>query len=127
MTDRRVDLDEMGRLGARPALSRRLPYPVVGHARDLRPEHAPAGGKRLRIEPRGARLGGRDGGGVDPARPALRWEQTASDYRFEPARGKGSHGRLWVGDRFTTVRHGELKPGTFRNMLRQLEIVKESF
>ena len=49
------------------------------------------------------------------------------DCRFEPARGKGSHGRLWVGDRFTTVRRGELKPGTFRNMLRQLGIVKESF
>jgi len=49
------------------------------------------------------------------------------DYRFEPTRGKGSHGRLWVGDRFTTVRHGELKPGTLRNMLRQLRIMKESF
>ena len=48
-------------------------------------------------------------------------------YRFEAAHGKGSHGRLWVGRRFTTVRHGELGPGTFRNMLRQLEIAKEDF
>lgn len=49
------------------------------------------------------------------------------EYRFEPAHGKGSHGRLWVGGRFATVRHGELKPGTFRNMLRQLGIAKEDF
>ncbi len=47
--------------------------------------------------------------------------------RFEAAHGKGSHGRLWVEGRFTTVRHGELRPGTFRNMLRQLQIAKEDF
>ncbi len=49
------------------------------------------------------------------------------EYRFEPTRGTGSHGRLWVGGRFTTVRHGELKPGTFRSMLRQLGIGKGDF
>ena len=49
------------------------------------------------------------------------------EYRFEAAHGKGSHGRLWVGRRFTTVRHGALTPGTFRNMSRQLEIAKEDF
>ena len=49
------------------------------------------------------------------------------EYRFEAARGKGSHGRLWIARRFTTVRHGELGPGTFRNMLRQLEIAEEDF
>ena len=34
---------------------------------------------------------------------------------------------LYVGERRTVVRHGELKPGTLRNMLRQLEIRKEDF
>ena len=34
------------------------------------------------------------------------------DYRFEPARGKGSHGRLWVGDRFTTVRSSRGRSAT---------------
>ncbi len=80
----------------------------------------------LQIELRGATL--RIVTAAEFIRRARRYARSNSlEYRFEPARGKGSHGRLWVGDRFTTVRHGELKPGTFRNMLRQLEIAKESF
>ena len=42
-------------------------------------------------------------------------------------RSKGSHGRLWVGRRFTMVARGELKPGTFHNMLKQLGIRQEDF
>ena len=38
--------------------------------------------------------------------------------------GKGSHARLYVGDRFTTLkdRRKEIGPGLLRAMLRQLEI-----
>ena len=48
-------------------------------------------------------------------------------FSFDARRGKGSHGVLYVGDRRTVVQHGELKPGTLRNMLRQLDIPKEDF
>jgi mRNA interferase HicA len=48
-------------------------------------------------------------------------------YRFDPRHGKGSHGMLYVGDRRTTVKQGELAAGTFRNMLQQLDIAKEEF
>ena len=53
--------------------------------------------------------------------------RTGQKYRLEPNRGKGSHQRLWIGRRFTTVQRGELKPGTFRAMLKQLNINKENF
>ena len=46
---------------------------------------------------------------------------------FDPRRGKGSHARLQIGQRFTMVPYGELKPGTFRNLLRQLGIDQEDF
>ena len=46
-------------------------------------------------------------------------------FEFDRSRGKGSHGVLKVGGRRTTVKHGELKPGTLRSMLRQLDIPKE--
>ena len=42
--------------------------------------------------------------------------------RFEPRRGKGSHGRLYFGDRFTTVkdRRKEIGQGLLSAMLNQL-------
>ena len=42
--------------------------------------------------------------------------------RFESRRGKGSHGRLYYGSRFTTVkdRRKEIGPGLLRKMLRDL-------
>ena len=44
--------------------------------------------------------------------------------RFEPRRGKGSHGRLYLGDRFTTVknRRKEISLGLLAAMLRQLRL-----
>ena len=47
--------------------------------------------------------------------------------RFEPRRGKGSHGRLYLGDRFTTVkdRRKEIGPGLLAAMLRQLRLSRE--
>ena len=46
---------------------------------------------------------------------------------FDSKRGKGSHGTLHLSGRFTVVQRGELKPGTLRNMLKQLDIPKEEF
>jgi predicted RNA binding protein YcfA (HicA-like mRNA interferase family) len=47
--------------------------------------------------------------------------------RFDTDHGKGSHGMLYIGHRRTVVQRGELKPGTFRAMLKQLGIPKEDF
>ena len=45
---------------------------------------------------------------------------------FEPGRGKGSHGRLRYGDRFTTLkdRRKEIGPGLLTAMLGQLGLSK---
>ena len=47
--------------------------------------------------------------------------------RFEPRKGKGSHGRLYFGARFTTVknRRKEIGPGLLAAMLRQLELSRD--
>ena len=46
-------------------------------------------------------------------------------YSFDPQKGRGSHGRVTVGDRFTTVKKGEFGPGLLRKMLRDLDIERE--
>lgn len=48
-------------------------------------------------------------------------------YRWVPERGSGSHGTLYVGDRFTVVKDlkKELGPGLLSDMLKQLGIGKE--
>lgn len=45
---------------------------------------------------------------------------------FDPGRGKGSHGRLYYGDRFTTLkdRKKEIGPGLLAAMLAQLGLTK---
>ncbi len=66
--------------------------------------------------------------GTEFIRRARRYaKKTKQECRLEPSHGKGSHQRLWVGRNFTTVPNGELKPGLFRAMLRQLDIGKEDF
>ncbi len=42
--------------------------------------------------------------------------------RFEPRHGKGSHGRLWYGNQFTTIkdRRKEIGKGLRTAMLKQL-------
>jgi len=49
--------------------------------------------------------------------------------RFDPERGKGSHGQLHYGDRRTTVknRRKEIRPGLLAEMLRQLGISREQW
>jgi mRNA interferase HicA len=48
-------------------------------------------------------------------------------YRWVPERGSGSHGTLYVGDRYTIVKDlkKELGPGLLSDMYKQLGIRKE--
>ena len=48
-------------------------------------------------------------------------------FRFDPSVGKGSHGRLHVGGRFTTVPRKELGKGLLAAMLKDLGIDGEAF
>ena len=54
-------------------------------------------------------------------------KRTRQDCRFEKGPGKGSHGRLWIGDRFTTVKRSDIGPGLLAAMLSQLHIDKKDF
>ena len=47
--------------------------------------------------------------------------------RFEPRRGKGSHGRLYYGDRFATVKdlRKEIGQGLLAALVRQLGISRD--
>ena len=51
-------------------------------------------------------------------------KQRGVAFSWEPRHGKGSHGRLLFGDRFTTVKHGEIGPGLLSAMLKQLGLKK---
>ena len=53
--------------------------------------------------------------------------KTELEFRFDPTRGKGSHGRLYIGSRFTTVKQGELSKGILAAMLRQPGIDRKEF
>ncbi len=49
------------------------------------------------------------------------------EVRFEQHRGKGSHGTLYVGDKYTVVkdRKKEIGIGLYNAMLKQLGLAKE--
>ncbi len=49
------------------------------------------------------------------------------EWRFDPARGKGSHGRFYLGTRETTVQHGEISRPMLFEMLRQPGINHREF
>lgn len=49
------------------------------------------------------------------------------DFESDPRAGKGSHGRFWLGERLTTVKHGELSKALVRKMLRDLDVDPEDF
>ena len=53
--------------------------------------------------------------------------KTGQDFRYYPGHGKGSHGRVYVGFRYTTVQQGELGRGMLAAMLRQLGIDRREF
>ncbi|MEE8270906.1 MAG: type II toxin-antitoxin system HicA family toxin [Alphaproteobacteria bacterium] len=48
------------------------------------------------------------------------------EFRWDESRGKGSHGTVYVGNRRTTVKLGELKPGYVRLMLDQLGLLADA-
>jgi len=52
----------------------------------------------------------------------LRYEAKSAglEFRVDKAAGKGSHYRVYVGSRFTTVQSGELTPFLIRRIRRQL-------
>jgi len=54
---------------------------------------------------------------------------TGTPVRFESRSGKGSHGRLYYGLKFTTVkdRKKEIRPGLLHAMLNQLELTIDDF
>ena len=49
------------------------------------------------------------------------------EFYFDPAKGKGSHGTVYVGDREAQVQHGEIATGTLMSMFRDLGIDKRDF
>ena len=49
------------------------------------------------------------------------------EYRFDRRHGKGSHGRVHVGRRFTTVSRRELGKGLLAAMMKDLGIDQEDF
>ena len=49
------------------------------------------------------------------------------EFEFDPAKGKGSHGTVYVGDRRTRVQHGEIATGTLMSMLKDLDIDRREF
>lgn len=55
--------------------------------------------------------------------------ETKVEVSFVPQRGKGSHGTLYLGDKWTVVRNpkDELKTGTLHAMLKQLGIDPKMF
>lgn len=50
-------------------------------------------------------------------------------FRFEPGKGKGSHGMVFLGERFTVVkdRKKELGSGLLHAMLRSLGVIERDF
>lgn len=54
---------------------------------------------------------------------------TGKTVRYEPAKGKGSHGRLYYGENWATIKDlkKEIGPGLQNKMLNQLKIDKEDF
>ena len=53
--------------------------------------------------------------------------KTGQEFRFDPAHGKGSHGRVYVGPRFATVQRSEMSPSVLAAVLRQLGINRREF
>lgn len=48
-------------------------------------------------------------------------------YRWDAAHGKGGHGRVYVGAKFTTVQSGEIHNVLKGALLKQLGLPKDAF
>ena len=53
--------------------------------------------------------------------------RTRQEFWFDHSGGKGSHGRVHLGGRLTTVPHHEIHPGLLHSMLRDLNINRRDF
>ncbi len=53
--------------------------------------------------------------------------KTGKEIRFDRRRGKGSHGTLYLGNRHTMVKHGEISKGVLATMLKHLGIDRKEF
>jgi len=51
------------------------------------------------------------------------------EFRYDPRRGKGSHGRIYLGNRLTTVKSGNktIAAGLLHKMLKDLQIDPKDF
>ncbi len=66
--------------------------------------------------------------GSEFVRRARRYaRRTGQEFRFDAVHGKGSHGRLYLGKSYTTVKRGELSKGLLLEMLKQLGIDPKEF
>ena len=48
-------------------------------------------------------------------------------FDFDPTRGKGSDGEVYIGEFRTTVQYGEIPRGTLASMPRDLDIDRREF
>ena len=53
--------------------------------------------------------------------------RTGQSFYLDTKRGKGSHVTIYIGDRDTTVKYGEIQPPMLFSMLRQLGIDRKEF
>ena len=53
--------------------------------------------------------------------------RTGQSFYLDTHRGKGSHVILYIGERRTVVKYGEIQPPMLFSMLRQLGIDRENF
>ncbi len=66
--------------------------------------------------------------GTEFVRRVRRYARNAGlEFRFERSAGKGSHGRLRLGGKTTSVKGSEIGKGLLAAMLKELEIRKEEF
>ena len=70
----------------------------------------------------------RDMNGREFRRRAKRYAKKAGlEFRFDRSEGKGSHGRLYIGGRCTTVKRAEISRALLQAMLKELKIEKGEF
>lgn len=49
------------------------------------------------------------------------------EFYFDPSKGKGSQGTVYMGERHMQVQHGEIATCTLMSMLRELDIDRRQF
>lgn len=66
--------------------------------------------------------------GKEFVRRARRYaRKTGQTFVLDVTHGKGSHGRVYIGDYYTTVKYGEIPPDLLADMLKQLGINRREF